>query len=94
MRNIKPIITEKSLQAANEGKYTFKVNADLTKHKIKEAISKLFGVSVKSIRTMKYKPESRLNMYRRKVVSKGYKKAIVTLADKQTIEVFSDKKQS
>ena len=49
---IKPIVTEKSNNELQEGKYTFKVARKATKIDIKRAVEKLFGVKVLSVNTM------------------------------------------
>ena len=43
---LKPVITEKSMDGLQEGKYTFKVAKDATKPEIKKAVEKLFGFSI------------------------------------------------
>ena len=49
----KPIITEKSMAAMGEKKYTFLVHTDATKSQVKEAVEKMFaGTKVKSVNTM------------------------------------------
>lgn len=89
---VKPIITEKSLQDARSNRFTFRVPEFATKVEIKNAVSELFGVDVKSVSTMKYKSIERRNAYRNRLTSKAFKKAIVSLAKDQKIEVFSEKK--
>ena len=50
---LKPIITEKSMNATAEKKYTFLVHPEATKTQIKEAVQKMFeGTEVKNVRTM------------------------------------------
>ena len=50
---LKPVITEKSMNAMSEKKYTFLVHTDATKNQIKEAVEKLFeGTKVASVNTM------------------------------------------
>ena len=50
---LKPIITEKSMAAMGEKKYTFLVHTDATKSQVKEAVEKMFaGTKVKSVNTM------------------------------------------
>ena len=52
---LKPIITEKSMDAMSEKKYTFLVHTEATKSQIKEAVEKMFaGTKVKSVNTMNY----------------------------------------
>ena len=81
-----PVITEKSENARNEGKYTFKVDSRANKLEIKEAIEKIFNVKVTSIRTMNVKPKKR-RVGRYTGLTNKYKKAIVKLADGDTIEL-------
>ena len=54
-----PVITEKSENEKENGKYTFKVDPKANKLEIKEAIEKLFKVNVTSIRTINVKPKKR-----------------------------------
>lgn len=86
--NIKPVLTEKTISDAKNGKYTFLVPVDFNKHKIKEVINKAFGVNVTSVATMKYKGRVKRNVYRNKIKTSDSKKAIVKLTDKQTIDIF------
>jgi large subunit ribosomal protein L23 len=86
-----PIITEKSLQDAKEGYYTFRVDNSLTKYQIRKLISEVFGVNVKKVRTINQKGEKkRTNQGRIKIV-KPSKKAIVTLSEKEKIDIFESK---
>ena len=81
-----PVITEKSENARNEGKYTFKVDSRANKLEIKEAIEKIFNVKVTSIRTMNVKPKKR-RVGRYTGLTNRSKKAIVKLAEGQTIDL-------
>ena len=81
-----PVITEKSQIAKSEGKYTFKVSPKATKTEIKEAIEKIFNVKVKAIRTLNVKPKKR-RVGRYTGLTTRYKKAIVSLAEGQTIDL-------
>ena len=81
-----PVVTEKSENARNEGKYTFKVDSRANKLEIKEAIEKIFNVKVTSIRTMNVKPKKR-RVGRYAGLTNRTKKAIVTLAEGQTIDL-------
>ena len=81
-----PVITEKTQNAQAMGKYTFKVDSKANKIEIKEAIEKLFNVKVTSIRTLNVKPKKR-RVGRYTGLTNRYKKAIVTLADGQTINL-------
>ena len=86
---IKPIITEASMDALAQKKYTFKVAADATKPEIAKAVEAMFnGVKVAEVNTitMKKKPK-RLGVHFG--YTSEWKKAVVTLtADSKTIEFF------
>ena len=81
-----PVITEKSQIAKSEGKYTFKVSPKATKTEIKEAIEKIFNVKVSAIRTINVKPKKR-RVGRYTGLTTRYKRAIVSLAEGQTIDL-------
>ena len=81
-----PVITEKSEIAKEAGKYTFKVDPKANKLEIKEAIEKLFNVKVTAIRTINVKPKKR-RVGRYTGLTNRTKKAIVTLAEGQQIEL-------
>ena len=81
-----PVITEKSQTEKANGKYTFKVDPRANKIEIKNAIEKIFNVKVTSIRTLNVKPKKR-RVGRYTGLTNRYKKAIVTLAEGQTINL-------
>ena len=81
-----PVITEKSQIAKEEGKYTFKVDPKANKTEIKSAIEKIFKVKVTSIKTLNEKPKKR-RVGRYTGLTNRSKKAIVTLAEGQTIDL-------
>lgn len=85
---LKPVITEKSMDGLQVGKYTFKVATDANKTEIKSAVEKLFGVKVAKVNTMNCK--GRTKRVGRFIGKKAdWKKAIVTLTeDSKTIEFF------
>ena len=85
---LKPVITEKSMDGLQIGKYTFKVAKDATKPEIKKAVEKLFGVEVDKVTTMNVRgKEKRVGRFIGTTAS--WKKAIVTLtADSKAIEFF------
>ena len=57
---LKPVITEKSMNAMSEKKYTFLVHTDATKGQIKEAVEKMFkGTKVKAVNTMNLEGKSK-----------------------------------
>ena len=75
---IKPIVTEKSNDAMQEGKYTFKVNKKATKPEIAHAVEKLFEVKVLKVNTMKVNGKQKRVGYHVGKTS-DWKKAIVTI---------------
>ena len=81
-----PVITEKSMIDAQNGKYVFKVDHRSNKTEIKKAIEKIFNVKVESISTINVKPKTR-RVGRYSGLSNRYKKAIVKLVDGQSIEL-------
>ena len=79
---IKPIITEHSVDLMSQNKYTFKVDKGANKIEIKKAVEEIFKVRVVGVATMRVKgKKKRMGRYQGK-------KAIVTLAEGETIEVF------
>ena len=82
-----PIITEKSTDiASNECKYVFKVDVRANKTQIKEAIQKIFKVKVISVNTVNVHPKKK-RVGRYTGMSNKYKKAIVTLASGNKIDL-------
>lgn len=86
---LKPVITEKSMNAMSEKKYTFLVHTEATKSQVKEAVEKMFkGTKVKRVNTMNQdgKKKRRGTTVGRTAKTK---KAIVTLTEESAdIEVF------
>jgi large subunit ribosomal protein L23 len=75
---IKPVITEKSNDGLQAGKYTFKVNKKATKVDIARAVEKLFEVKVVNVNTVTVKgKEKRVGVHTGKTAD--WKKAIVTI---------------
>ncbi|MCR5800677.1 MAG: 50S ribosomal protein L23 [Lachnospiraceae bacterium] len=87
---LKPVVTEKSMNAMGEKKYTFLVHPEANKSMIKEAVEKMFeGTKVASVNTMNCEGK---NKRRGMTVGKTAKskKAIVKLTDdSKDIEIFS-----
>ena len=72
--------------ARSENVYTFKCDKRATKPQIKKAVEEAFGVKVKNVNTINTKAKAkRVGRYAGK--TKTYKKAIVTLADGQSIDM-------
>ena len=87
---LKPVITEKSMNAMAEKKYTFLVHPEANKTMIKEAVEKMFeGTKVKSVNTMNQSGKTKRRGMTYGKTAKT-KKAIVTLTeDSKEIEIFS-----
>lgn len=85
---LKPVITEKSMDELQAGKYTFKVATDANKTEIKKAVEVLFGVKVAKVNTLNCNgKEKRVGRFVGK--TSDWKKAVVTLTeDSKTIEFF------
>ena len=82
----KPLVTEKSTMASENGAVVFEVSIDSNKPQIKEAVEALFGVKVKAVNTSITKGKKK--RFRGVVGSrKDVKKAFVTLEDGNTIDV-------
>ena len=85
---VRPLVTEKSSAAYQErGEYAFEVHPDATKHAIKSAIEQLFGVRVTGVWTSNQRGKLR-RMGKTAGNRPNWKKAIVKLAEGDTIEIF------
>ena len=86
---LKPVITEKSMNAMADKKYTFLVHPDATKSQVKEAVEKMFaGTKVASVNTMNYDGKTKRRGMAFGKTAKT-KKAIVKLtAESADIEIF------
>lgn len=90
----KPIITEKAtMQSEMENRFTFEVAPSANKIEIKNAVENMYGVQVTEVRTMNYGGgKSSTKFTNRGIVeqpSRRWKKAIVTVADGETIDLFN-----
>ncbi|WP_298132040.1 50S ribosomal protein L23 [Micropruina sp.] len=83
-----PVVSEKSYGLLDENKYTFEVARDANKTQIKIAVEQVFGVKVTSVNTI-----NRVGKRRRTRYGWGkrpdVKRAIVSVADGQRIDIFS-----
>ena len=85
---VRPLITEQSsILQAEQNKYTFEVHRDATKIDIRNAVEQMFDVSVKSVRTMNCLGKER-RVGRSTGRRRDWKKAIVTLAEGETIDMY------
>ena len=87
---LRPVVTESSMAAMDDKKYTFDVDVRANKTQVRYAIEEIFGVNVKNVNIMnvsgKLKRQGRYAGY-----TKKRRKAIVTLtADSKEIKIFED----
>ena len=82
----RPLITEKAMKGSEHNQVVFQVSLDATKPEIKKAVESVFGVKVKSVNTLRQIGKQKLFRGRKGVRSET-KKAIVTLAEGQSIDV-------
>lgn len=84
---VKPVITEKAVDLMQDNKYVFKVDLRANKIEIKRAVEEIFKVHVVNVTTMRVKgKKKRVGRYVGK--TSNWKKAIVTLREGDSIEVF------
>lgn len=92
---VRPVVTEKSTGQIEEANvYTFIVNKDANKHEIARAVEKMWDVTVKDVRTMRYAGKAKRSVLGRIHKSwelgrrPSYKKAVVKLAEGDHIEFY------
>ncbi len=84
---IRPIVSERSFDLMGQNKYTFEVAKQAPKEEIAAAVEKIFGVHVLKVNTINVKPKKKRVRYVAGM-TRSWKKAVVTIADGETIEVF------
>lgn len=84
---IRPIITEHSYDMMENNVYTFEVAKDSNKVEIRQAIEAIFNVSVVKVNTLNVKPKPKRVRYQ-VGQTRTWKKAMVTLKEGDTIELF------
>ena len=91
---LKPIVTEKmTMQGESLNRYGFIVDKRANKLQIKEAVEEMYGVSVNTVNTMRYLGKKKSRQTKSGIVegrSNSHKKAIVTLADGEKIDFYSN----
>ncbi len=85
---IRPIITENSMELAEDKKYVFKVAKDANKTEVRKAVEEIFGVEVAKVNVSNVSgKKKRVGM--KFGMTPSYKKAVVTLTpDSKEIELF------
>lgn len=92
--SIIPIVSEKA-NAITEGtnRFSFKVSPNANKDQIKSLVEKLYDVKVVGVSTMNYEGKKKMR-YTKRGIQRGkvaaFKKAIVTVAEGQTIDFYSN----
>jgi large subunit ribosomal protein L23 len=88
---VAPVVSEKSYALMEEGIYTFKVHPSASKPEIRDAVQSIFGVKVSKVNTLNRQGKRKRN---RRTFTYGKrpdtKRAIVTLAEGDTIDLFQD----
>jgi large subunit ribosomal protein L23 len=91
---IKPIVTEKmTAQGEQMQRYGFVVRKEANKIQIKKAVEDLYSVDVTDVNTMIYSGKNKSRFTKRGFISgrtSTFKKAIITLAEGQTIDFYSN----
>ena len=90
---VRPVLTEKvNLQMEKSGRYTFQVDRNANKLEIKKAVEEFYGVKVADVNTVVVPGKNKTRYTKAgflKGVKPAYKKAIVTLAEGDSIDLFS-----
>ena len=86
---IRPVISEHSFDQMGEGVYTFEVAKDANKIEIAQAVESIFEVHVTKVNTLNVKPKPKRVRWRAGQ-TRSWKKAMVTLAEGETIELFAN----
>ncbi len=84
---VRPLITEKATILAGERKYAFEVASHANKPQIRNAVEKAFSVNVTKVNTLNVQGKSR-KRGRLQSRTRSWKKAIVTLAEGDSIQIF------
>lgn len=88
---VKPVVSEKSYALMEQGVYTFIVPPSASKPEIRDAVQKTFGVRVRKVNTLNRKGKRKRS---RRTFTYGKrpdtKRAIVTLVEGDTIDLFQD----
>ena len=87
---IRPVVTEKSNDELQSGKYTFEVNKKATKVEIAKAVEKLFEVKVLNVNTMTVRGKTKRVRYK-EGKTPDWKKAIVTIDTELTDKTYLGK---
>jgi large subunit ribosomal protein L23 len=88
---VAPVVSEKSYALMEEGVYTFTVHSSASKPEIRDAVQSIFGVKVSKVNTLNRQGKRKRN---RRTFTYGKrpdtKRAIVTLVEGESIDLFQD----
>lgn len=84
---VRPIVSEKSFDMIEHGRYTFEVAKSSSKPQIAAAIEEIFSVTVTKVNTMNVMGKPR-RLRHSKGKTRSWKKAVVTLKQGDSIEIF------
>lgn len=91
---VKPILTEKvNTQMEKSGRYTFRVDKKANKLEIKKAVEQFYGVKVADVHTMVVPGKNKTRYTKAgfvQGVKPSYKKAVVTLIEGDSIDLFAN----
>jgi large subunit ribosomal protein L23 len=85
---IRPVISEKSVAQTERNNYTFAVGREANKFQIKAAVEAEFKVTVLGVRVLWVQPKQKRRGRRTMGMVPGWRKAVVTIAPGQKIELF------
>ena len=92
--SIQPIVTEKATALTEKlNRYTFKVSPEANKHQIKMLVEKLYGVKVVDVNTAVVRGKNKSRWTKSGLLrgkTNSYKKAIVTIGEGETIDLYSN----
>lgn len=88
---LKPVVTEKATSSEKEGKYQFFVRHDATKVDIKDAFSKIYGVTAVKVNAMRTAGKKKMSGRREVTKKPEMKKVIITTKGKKTLDVLKPK---
>lgn len=84
---LRPIITEKTMDDMDDNKYTFEVSVRANKTHVRQAVEKLFNVTVTNVNILNVHPKvKRVGRYAG--MTRKRRKAVVTLAEGDSIDIF------
>lgn len=89
-----PIVSEKANAISEKNnRFSFKVSPSANKYQIKDIVEKMYDVKVVSVSTMNYDGKKKMR-YTKRGIQRGkvaaFKKAVVTIAEGQTIDFYSN----